>query len=483
MSALETPSRGPALDDPLPAHYARNVGMLVADSAIFTLAMSFVGPNTVLPALLVRLSASEVVVGLAAGLISGAWLLPQLLVASAMARVRRLVPTMAISAWLSRPLFLVMGLVVALTGDTNPALTVAVLIGGFTLWSALDAVVSVPWFQFVGRALPPRRRGRVLGFAQSLGALGGIGAGIAVRFILGQDSPWSFPSNYAILFAIAGSGFLAAALALTLLREPPSTLRDQDVPSLREVLALLPRILLDDQPFRRLVQVRLVAGFVSMASAFYILYATRKLGLGIEAAGLFVSAQVFGSLLAGLVTSFVQDHLGPLAHMRVMITLSVMAPLLALASGPLATVLGPAVLYPYLLRLFLPRDVYLLAHLALPQLDPRICGRGAPARVHRHDQHPGRAHHVGPRHRGLARQAGLLSRRFRHGHLFRSGCVGPFAASPRYAQDGPATRPPEPRRVDEQSLAERHVQRQPLGQVGRGVGQLIDRFPGPSPCR
>ena len=169
--------------------------MLVADSALFTLGMNFVGQNTVLPALLVRLSASEVVVGLASGLISGAWLLPQLLVASAMARVRRQVPTIAVSAWLSRPLFLVMALVVAFYGNTNPALTIAVVIGGFTIWSALDAVVSVPWFQFVGRALPPRRRGRVLGFSQSLGAFGGIGAGIAVRFILSQNGPWSFPTQ------------------------------------------------------------------------------------------------------------------------------------------------------------------------------------------------------------------------------------------------------------------------------------------------
>ena len=326
--------------------------MLVVDSALFTLGMNFVGQNTVLPALLVKLSASEVVVGLASGLISGAWLLPQLLVAGAMARVRRQVPTIAVSAWLSRPLFLVMALVIALYGNADPALTVAVVIGGFTIWSAMDAVVSVPWFQFVGRALPPRRRGRVLGFSQSLGAFGGIGAGIAVRFILSQDSPWSFPNNYAVLFGIACLCFLGAALALTLLREPPATLPEHEAPSLRQVLDLLPRILIDDHPFRRLVQVRLVAGFVSMASAFYILYATRQLGLGIEVIGLFVSAQVLGSLLAGMVTSFVQDRLGPLAHLRVVITLSVIAPLLALASGPLANILGQRVLYPYLLLYF-----------------------------------------------------------------------------------------------------------------------------------
>lgn len=352
MSDATIPSGGPALDDPLPPHYTWNVRMLVADSALFTLGMNFVGQNTVLPSLLVRLSASEVVVGLASGLIGGAWLLPQLLVASAMARVRRQVPTIAVSAWASRPLFLVMALIIALYGNTDPALTVVVVIGGFAIWSALDAVVSVPWFQFVGRALPPRRRGRVLGFSQSLGALGGIGAGVVVRFVLSPHSPWSFPHNYAALFVASGACFMLAALALTLLREPPATLPEHEVPSFRQVLALLPRILIDDHPFRRLVQVRLVAGFVSMASAFYILYAMRELGLGAEVTGLFVSAQVLGSLAAGMVTGYVQDHLGPLTHLRVVIILSAIAPLLALASGPLATLLGPSVLYPYLVLYF-----------------------------------------------------------------------------------------------------------------------------------
>jgi len=349
---METSPARLVLDDPLPPHYAWNVRMLVADSALFSLAMSFVGSTTILPSLLVKLSASEVVVGLASGLIGGAWLLPQLFVASAMARVRRLVPTIAVGAWISRPLFLVMALIIALFGRTAPKTTIAVLLIGFTIFFALDAVVSLPWFQFVGKALPPRRRGRVLGLSQSLGALAGIGAGVVVRFVLSPNSAWGFPDNYAILFVLAGLCLLGAALALTLLREPPATGSEKSSPRLREVLSLLPRILIDDRPFRHLVQVRLAAGFVSMASAFYILYATRELGLGIEVTGLFVSAQVVGSLASGLVTGLVQDRLGPLAHLRVVIIMSVLAPLLALASGPLFRILGQGVLYPYVLLYF-----------------------------------------------------------------------------------------------------------------------------------
>ena len=66
-----------------------------------------------------------------------------------------------------------------------------------------------------------------------------------------------------------------------------------------------------------------------------------------------------------MVTSYVQDHLGPLTHLRVVIILSVIAPLLALASGPLATILGPSVLYPYLAALLFPWPLCGLAHVAL----------------------------------------------------------------------------------------------------------------------
>ncbi len=310
--------------------------------------MSFFSATTVLPSFISTLTNSEIVVGLASGLNTGAWLLPQLAVASIAARLPRKKPLLVTGAWVARPIFLFLALATLFFAQNRPTLTLGVLLAVITIYNIFDAMTSIAWFDLLGRLIPPTRRGRVLGLSQVIGGIGGIGAGLVVRFVLSERSPWAYPANYAVLFTLTAIGLSIGAVALSLIREPRSATADRQVPSLREVVASLPRILVHDHAFRKLVVVRWMYGFVTVANAFYILYATKHLGLAPDVAGLFISAQVVGMLMAGLVTSTLQDRYGPLIHIRTMIATSTLPPILALLLGPLAVVLGKAVLYPYL---------------------------------------------------------------------------------------------------------------------------------------
>jgi len=80
-----------------------------------------------------------------------------------------------------------------------------------------------------------------------------------------------------------------------------------------------------------------------------VLYATRQQGLGLEVTGLFVSAQVAGSFISGLLMGIVQDRFGPLTHMRLAMALSALPPILALIAGLLFPYLGSAILPLYIL--------------------------------------------------------------------------------------------------------------------------------------
>jgi MFS family permease len=341
-----------AFDEPLPPEYRWNALAFGADSALFTIGMSFVSITTVLPSLIVRLTPSELAVGIVSGLAGGAWLLPQLLVASAVARMPRKKPIVAIYAWIGRLTFLGTAAAIHWLAEPSPRLALGILLASLLVFYVIDAVVSVPWFDLLAKAIPPRRRGRVLGTAQVLGGLGGMAVGVFVRFALGASSPWPYPANYAILFAIAAVVLLAAAGALTCIREPLSETSSGSVPSVKEVLALLPRILTRDRAFRRLVYVRLATGFVGMANAFYVLFAIEKLGLSTAYTGWFISAQVSGSLISGLVMRVLQDRLGPLVHLRALTIISMTPPLIALLAGLSAPLLGGGVLYAYLLVYF-----------------------------------------------------------------------------------------------------------------------------------
>ena len=136
------------------------------------------------------------------------------------------------------------------------------------------------------------------------------------------------------------------------IREPEAQSVGGAAPTTREVLASLPRILVQDRAFLRMIIVKLLNGFVSVASVFYVLHATTSLGLGLAATGLFASLQVAGSLTSGLLMGVVQDRWGPLVHIRLAIALSSLPPAVALCAGPLSGILGWDVLYLYLLLFF-----------------------------------------------------------------------------------------------------------------------------------
>lgn len=331
-----------------------NSWALGSDMALFHIAMSLISSTTVLPTLIASLSHSEVIVGLASGLLSGAWLLPQLLVASAVSRLRLKKPLMVRAAWIGRPLILVLALILWFLGASHPQATLIALIAGMTGFWVVDAIVTTPWFDLLARAFPYHTRGRVLGAAQVVGGLGGIAGGMIVRLVLGEGFVLRSPRNYALLFGLSCLVFLASAVALSLIREPPPdpAQETRKVLPLRSILASLPSILLKDRAFFRLVLVRIVGGFVTIASAFYILHGTTNLGFGSEDTGLFVSAQVVGSLAAGLLMSTLQDRWGPLTHMRVVIVISALPPILALCAQPLVNIWPAGVLYLYLVLYF-----------------------------------------------------------------------------------------------------------------------------------
>ncbi|MHB1296164.1 MAG: MFS transporter [Anaerolineae bacterium] len=329
-----------------------NILAFAGEPGFFISGMSFVSLTTVIPAFVMALTGSDLAVGVATGLTTGVFLLPQLYVAGIVTRLRRKKPLTVGAVWIGRPLFLVLALAIWLLGTEHPVATYAVLLLGLVLIQTAEAVQAVPWLDLLAACIPPTQRGRVLGAAQIMGGLGGIGAGLAIGYVLGENSPFAFPDNYAVLFVAAGLTMILSACAMLLIQEPEPRPSTEKPPALRQVLGMLPRILVRDRAFLRLAVVRMLADMVSMASAYYVLFGTQRAGLGLAAAGYFAAAQVVGSLIAGLLMAYLQDRSGPLVHLRTIVSLSLVPPLLALASAPLQSWLGASNLYVYLAVFF-----------------------------------------------------------------------------------------------------------------------------------
>lgn len=314
--------------------YHRNAIALICDFSLFSMAMSFIGVTTVLPSFLATLTHSALIVGIGSGITRGAWLLPQLLVAGVITKLPYRKPLIVGAAWASRPILLLIAWAVWRYSVVAPGVTLALVLGGLFILFAADAVASVPWFDHLARTIPAQRRGMIIGAGQIIGGLGGIGIGALVRFVLSAESPWAYPVNYALIFGAGGVLLLLSAVALCFLSNPRFASAEASKRlSLGEQLRMLPALLTHDRPFRQLVGVQLLVGFIGVASAFYVLYAQSKLGLGVEDTGLFVSAQVAGSVTAGLLLGYIQHRWGPLKHIRLQIIIAIIPPMIALLAG------------------------------------------------------------------------------------------------------------------------------------------------------
>lgn len=307
-------------------HYRRNFIAFIGDYVGFGLAMSFASSTTILPEFASQLTGNEVVIGLLATVSTGAWLLPQLIYARFLSKRRRKKPFVTLGAAIGRPFYLFYAAALGLGLHHHPLLALALLFAVQIVFYGTDAMAAVAWFDVLAKSIPDRQRGRLLGIAQAIRGLLAIGAGLLIGFMLGDTGP-PFPHNYALIFALAGAWLLLSLLSWSFVVEPDEPVGTAQRPRQRYRTQLL-EALGQDRRFRRLLVVRLLAGSDGLALSFYILFATRNLGLPSGTVGLFTVVQTIGGILSSVVLGSVSARVGPHRVVQIATALSLTGPLM-----------------------------------------------------------------------------------------------------------------------------------------------------------
>jgi len=317
-------------DPTLPPHFRRNFVIFLIDYVFFGIAFSFAGPNTVMPDFARTLTDSEPLIGLVGMAFSAGWLLPQLGVAAMIGSRPRRKPYLLAATYVGRPIFLFLALAVWAGLPRWPMAMLAVLLVSVGLFSLLDGIASVAWFDILARAVPLARRGRLVGAGQLLGGLSGIGVGALVMLILGAPS-LPYPRNYALLFALSAVAHVPSLVALTLLREPEGEPVEPRRPPL-DFLRQLGEVWRGDRDFRRLMGSRWLVGLTTLAIPFYVIHAKDVLGLPEAATGWFISAQMAGGIAASLGLGWLSERKGPRPAIWLGAATALLGPLLALTA-------------------------------------------------------------------------------------------------------------------------------------------------------
>jgi MFS family permease len=310
----------------------------VFNGVLFAMGSAFVDPSTVLPAFVSRLTDSEAAIGLVSAIAMGGWYLPQLAAASYVhswprkRRLYRLATLLRAVGWV--------GVIatVLLLGGRHLGLVLGCFLIGYSVCTFSDGLSGVAFLEIVAKTVAPNRLGSFFGHRQFWGGLGGAACGLLVRQILASQR-LAFPTNYAVLFAIAAACFIPAWVAFCLVNEPAGPV--EEARPFLETLRRAPACIHQDATFRRLLSGRMLLGAAGIAFPFYIVYCRRWLQVPEAAVGTYLTAQMIGSMVAVPVWARLNDRSGPRRLLISAAGLSLTVPLIALLTSLLP--LGPGV--------------------------------------------------------------------------------------------------------------------------------------------
>lgn len=305
-----------------------NFASLVLDGVCFAIGAAFLEANTLLPSLVSLLTTNSVIIGLASTMRNAGYLLPQLFVAGYAERLPFKKPLLRINGIINRLSVLLMAIAVFLLTEKWPQLALISLLFALFLFAITDGIGGVPWTDLVAKSIPSTRRGRLFATMQSVGGIGAFCAGFFVRQVLATVA---VPLNYTLLLLV-GFVFMVISLVGTLLVKEREGVARQGS-SMAEYWRRLPGIWRESQLFQQMMFTRMVFSCFYLALPFYVIFARERLGFAESTVGLFLSAQMAGSILASLLWGYLGDKHGNRTVIRVVTAVAAATPVLALLAS------------------------------------------------------------------------------------------------------------------------------------------------------
>ncbi|MFC2078432.1 MFS transporter [Candidatus Bipolaricaulota bacterium] len=309
-------------------HVRRNAMAFIGESTLFGLGLVFASTTTILPEFVSRLTGSAVLIGLIISLTEGAWRAPQLLFANWLANKPRKKIYLTRAGLIGRPAYLLMALALVFGVAKTPMLAVVLFFVLHTFMYFAMSVDTLVWWDVLAKAIPANRRGRVLGYSTALRGVISVGVGTLIAFLLGDSGP-GFPSAYTICFAAGGACFMLSLASWLFVVEPSEPVVEKR-PTWPEYGKQIGTILRSSSAFRRLLTVRLLAGFNGLALGFFGLFGIARLGFAPSTLGIFAMVQTVSGILAGLWFARVSERSGNHRIVQIATLISITGPLVAL---------------------------------------------------------------------------------------------------------------------------------------------------------
>ena len=287
----------------------RNSWLLVINGGLVMMSYTFISADLVMPAFVQTLTTSSILVGMAGALMRMGWAWPQVFISRIIEPKPRKMPLL-IGAGLARSaMWILVGVMTMFLGGMTPAIFLGLFMVFYAMGTSLMGVMSVPWMDLMGKAIPASHRAKIFALRRFSGGAMSMVAGLLITYILSAQSGLAFPNNYAVLFVLSGVGTALAVSIFSQIREPIER-RTRAQLSLKNYLLSGLSLMKEDANFRRLCTVQFLWGFSMMGGPFYVPYAITGLGIGAAYIGLYVTAMQFSAVFSNVAWAWIGRYKG-----------------------------------------------------------------------------------------------------------------------------------------------------------------------------
>jgi len=314
------------MDDPaLIKNLKFNFFVNLLDGSFFGLGIGFASFTTIIPLFMSNLTDSAVLIGLIPAVHNMGWQLPQLLTARSVSRMSRFKPATIFWTIFERWPLLALGGVAMLTRFVSPTAAIILIFTLLVIQGIGAGLAANPWQNMISKIIPGNRRGTFFGLQSGLSnLLGGISA-ILAGLLLDRHG---FPDGFSLTFLLCGISMAISFVFIAQTREPEHGLED---PLAGRVAfwGNIRQILTRDHSFRWFIISRFIFQFGMMATAFYTVYAVRRLGMDDLTAGAMTSVLFITQVASNTILGWLGDRIGHLPVLRLGAVFAVAAAALA----------------------------------------------------------------------------------------------------------------------------------------------------------
>ena len=284
----------------------KNLVLNVVEGGLYISTTAFLSFQTVLPALVSRLGGTNVEVGMVAAIAYIGAVLPQLFAARVVETLPWKKPWAIRLGFAQRLCVLLMGLFILFFGSVGSPLVLWIFFLLYLLNQTVGGITSVGWFDFFVKITSPEKRGRLIGYRNSLGGFGAFLCGFVLTWLLAS---FAFPLGYALAFVLA---FLLQVSSVVVQRymietDPSPTVARRPIFSF---LKDLRRVLRADRDFSRFLVASAFLIMAMMPQGFFIVHVLKDFAADESVVGLFTLSMVAIQVVSALVIGFVIDRYG-----------------------------------------------------------------------------------------------------------------------------------------------------------------------------